>query len=126
MLGEASDLASALGNVERREPPVLVLDLDRPDGSTIETIRWLRTQVPRTEIVMPAMEESTLVAQQTLAAGAVAFVLNDRAEAKLREAIHHAASGREFVSTRVSAEVEVPRRADDGGPLGPRKSRSSV
>jgi two-component system response regulator NreC len=121
VIGEASDLVSAVRHVERHEPRVLVLDLDMPNGSTIETIRRLRTQVPGTEIVVLGMEESALLAQQMLSAGAIAFVLKDRAETELMGAIHHAARGHEFVSGRVSAGVEVLRRAAEGGPLSPRE-----
>ena len=121
VIQEASDLASAVRHVERDQPRVLVLDLDMPSGSTIETIRRLRTRVPRTEIVVLAMDESALVAQQMLSAGAMAFVLKDRAETELMEAIHHAARGQEFVSARVSNGVDVLRGAADGGPLSPRE-----
>ena len=118
---EASDLRSAIEHVHRHRPRVLVLDLDMPNGSTIEAIRQLRTEVPWTEIVVLTTEESALVAQQLLAAGAVAFVFKDRAETELVEAVHRAAQGEEFVSARVAAGLEVLRRSADAGVLSPRE-----
>ena len=100
VIDEAADLPSAVGCVQRRRPRVLVLDLDMPNGSTIETIRRLRAQVPWTEIVVLTIDESALAAQQMLAAGAIAFVLKDRAETELLEAVRRAARGEEFVSAR--------------------------
>ena len=121
VVDEASDLSSAIEHVRRRRPRVLVLDLNMPHGSTIEAIRGLRTEVPWTEILVVTTEESALIAQQMLAAGAVGFVFKDRAETELVEAVHRAAHGEEFVSPRVAAGLEVLRRTVDGGVLSPRE-----
>lgn len=121
VIDEAADLSCAVGQVKRDQPRVLVLDLDMPNGSTIATIRRLRTQVPRTEIVVLTMEESPLVAQRLLAAGAIAFVVKDRAETELLEAVRRAARGEEFVSARVAAGLNDLRRGSDGGLLSPRE-----
>jgi DNA-binding NarL/FixJ family response regulator len=118
---EASDLSSAIEQVQRSRPRVLVLDLDMPNGSTIEAIRQLRTDVPWTEIVVLTTEESALVAQQLLTAGAIAFVCKDRAEVELLEAVHQAAGGEEFVSPPVAAGLEVLRRTAEDGVLSPRE-----
>lgn len=121
VIDEATDLSSAVGQVKHDQPRVLVLDLDMPNGSTVETIRRLRTQVPWTEIVVLTTEESALLAQRLLSAGAIAFVLKDGAEAELLEAVHRAARGEEFVSARVATGLEVLRRGADGGLLSPRE-----
>jgi DNA-binding NarL/FixJ family response regulator len=121
VVDEASDLPSAIEYAHRRRPRVLVLDLDMPNGSTIEAIRQLRAQLPWTEIVVLTTEESALAAQQLLAAGAIAFVFKDRAETELLEAVHRAARGEEFISPGVAAGLEVLRRAADGGLLSPRE-----
>jgi two-component system, NarL family, response regulator NreC len=121
VVDEASDLSSAIEHVHSCRPRVLVLDLDMPNGSTVEAVRRLRTQMPGTEIVVLTTEESALVAQQLLAAGAVAFVFKDRAEIELLEAIHRAAHGEEFVSPCVAAGLDVLRRTVDGGVLSPRE-----
>ena len=121
VVDEASDLPSAIAYVQRRRPRVLVLDLDMPNGSTIEAIRQLRTELPWTEIVVLTTEESALAAHQLLAAGAVAVVFKDRAETELLQAVRRAAHGEEFVSPRVAAGLEVLRRAADNGLLSPRE-----
>src|SRR5689334_16248467 len=57
VIAEVSDLAAATREVHARLPRVLVLDLGLPTGSSIETVRRLREQVPRTEVVMLTMDE---------------------------------------------------------------------
>ena len=121
VVDEASDLPSAIENVHSRRPRVFVLDLNMPNGSTLEAIRRLRTEMPWTEIVVLTTEESALVAQQLLAAGAVAFVFKDRAETELVEAVRRAAHGEEFVSPLVAAGLDVLRRTVEGGVLSPRE-----
>jgi DNA-binding NarL/FixJ family response regulator len=121
VIDEASDLSSAAGRVERRQPRVLVLDLDMPNGSTFQTIRQVRAESPWTEIVVLTTEHSAHVAQQLLAAGAVGFVLKELAETELLEAVRRAARGEEFVSARVASGLEALRRTADGGLLSPRE-----
>jgi len=118
---EASDLSGAIGHLHRHAPHVLVLDLRLPNGSTIDTIRRLRAQMPRTEIVVVTMEESRQFARQALDAGAVGFVLKDRADSELVPAVRLAASGEEYVSPRVSAALDALQRTEGLGELSPRE-----
>jgi two-component system response regulator NreC len=121
VIAEVSDLAAATREVHAHLPRVLVLDLDLPDGSSTETVRRLRSQVPRTEVVMLTIDESPLFAQQAFDAGAVGFVLKDRADSELVDAVHHAARGEEYVSPRLAAGLDTLRRAVDGDELSPRE-----
>ena len=121
VVDEASNLRSTIDLVHRHRPRVLVLDLDMPNGSTIEAIRRLQSELAWTAIVVLTTEDSALLAQQLLAAGAVAFVFKDRAETELLEAVDRAAHGEEFVSPRVAAGLEVLRRTTEGGALCPRE-----
>lgn len=119
VIAEASDLASVVRHVHGHLPHVLVIDLRLPNGSSIETIRKLREQAPGTEIVVSTMEASPLFARQALAAGAVGFVLKDRADTELLDAVRRAARGEEYVSPRVAAGLEAVRRTIDGDGLTP-------
>lgn len=119
--GEASDISAAIRHVHQHAPQVLVLDLRHPNGSTIETIRCLREQLPRTEIVVLTMEESSQFARQALDAGAVGFVLKDRADSELAAAVRLAAHGEEYVSPRVSVALSALQRATGAGALSPRE-----
>jgi two-component system, NarL family, response regulator NreC len=122
VIAEAADMASVLRHVPAHTPHVLVLDLRLPNGSSVATIRQLRAEVPGTEIVVLTMEESPAFAQQALDAGAVGFVLKDRAESELPEAVRHAARGEEYVSDRVAARLDALRRAVSGDGLSPRET----
>lgn len=121
VIAEAADLATATREVHARLPRVLVLDLGLPNRSSIDTVRRLRGQVPHTEVVILTMDESPRFAQQAFDAGAVGFVLKDRADSELVDAVHRAARGDEYVSPRVAAGLDMLRRADEGDDLSPRE-----
>lgn len=116
VVAEACDLSAVTRHVHRHVPHVLVLDLQMPNGSSVEMIRRLREQVPDTQIVVLTMELSPLFARQALDAGAVGFVRKDMADTELPAAVRAAATGGEYVSPQVTAGLEALRRmsGDDG------------
>ena len=122
VIAEAADLSTVVRHVHGHVPHVLVLDLEMPNGSSIETIRRLRDQVHETEIVALTMEASPLFAQQALDAGAVGFVLKDRADTELPEAVRTAAAGGEYISPQVAAGLDALRRAVTGDGLSVRET----
>jgi len=122
VVAEAADLPTVAQQVHQHNPHVLVLDLQMPDGSSTEVIRRLRNQVPETEIVVLTMEDSPLFAMRALEAGAVGFVLKERADAELPEAIRMAAAGREYVSPQVACGLDAIRDAADADGLSARET----
>jgi len=121
LISESPDLASATHTVLARAPRVLVIDLKLTTGGSTDEIRELRAQAPETEIVVLTMEQSPLAAQQAIDAGAIGFVLKDRADSELAAAVRCAARGDEFVSSRVAPGLEALRRAVGDG-LSPRET----
>ena len=122
VIAVASDLSGVVQELQGCLPRVLILDLRLPNGSSIQAIRRLRAQAPDTEIVVITMEESPLFAQQAIDAGAVGFVLKDKADTELVTAIRCATRGDEYVSPRVSAGLDALRRAVGGDGLTPRET----
>ena len=122
VVAEAADISTVLRHVPAHSPRVLVLDLRMPNGSSIEAIRRLRAEVPETEIVVLTMEESPAFAHQALGAGAIGFVLKDRADDELPAAVRRAARGEEYVSDHVAAGLAALRRGIDGDGLSPRET----
>jgi two-component system response regulator NreC len=122
VIAEAVDISAVMRNVHAHLPHVLVLDLRLPNGSSIEAIRRLRAQVPTTEIVVLTMEDSPAFAQQAIDAGAIGFVLKDRADAELPTAVRRAATGDEYVSPRVEAALDAFRKATNGDGLSVRET----
>jgi two-component system, NarL family, response regulator NreC len=101
VVGEASDLESAMRETRARRPDVLVLDLSMLGGSGTEMIGRLREQSSNTEIVIITMHENWMYADQAFGAGAVGFVLKDSADLELSEAVRSSARGVQYRSPRL-------------------------
>jgi two-component system response regulator NreC len=121
VVAEAGDIATVLLAVRGETPNVLVLDLQMPNGSSIEMIRSLREQAPDTEVVVLTMEASPVFAQQALDAGAIGFVLKEHSDLDLYEAVRCASAGEEYVSPQVAAGLDALRCAKGQDGLSPRE-----
>jgi two-component system, NarL family, response regulator NreC len=101
VVAEAGDFESALRQVGKHRPEVLVLDLHMSDGCIAERISGLREQSPATQIVVITMEQSRLFAEQARRGGAIGFVLTDTADAELCAAVRDAAHRVAYESPRM-------------------------
>jgi len=110
VVAEAGDLATALADVHRHRPHVLVLDLLLPDGSGLDAIAPLRLREPGTQIVCLTMQDSPAFAKRALDSGAVGFVLKDTAEVELGDAVRQAARGERYMSGRMATSLEALER----------------
>jgi DNA-binding NarL/FixJ family response regulator len=102
VVAEAGDLATVVARVQQHRPQVLVLDLGMYNGSSVEAIGRLRRDVPGSEIVVLTMEESPAFERRAIDAGAIGFVVKDRAGGELPDAVRRAARGEAHVSAAVS------------------------
>ena len=108
VIAEVADLETVMHHVREHRPHVLVLDLGMTTEASVQAIRRLRREVPGAEIVVLTMEESAAFAQQTLGAGAIAFVLKERSDEDLPEAVRRAARGQHYVSPRLAGLTAEP------------------
>jgi two-component system response regulator NreC len=122
LAGEAIDLRSTTVVVNERRPDVLVLDLTLPDGSALDILGELRLASPQTRIVVVTMEDAPGFAQRALAAGASGFVLKERADEDLANAIYAAAKGDEYISAPVARQLAALRQARTDGRLTVREA----
>lgn len=101
VVAEAGDFGSAIREVSRRHPDVVVLDLRMPGGSITERVQTMRQESGNTHVVVITMEQSQLFAEQTRRAGAIGYVLKDTADVELCDAVRDAARSVPYESPRV-------------------------
>jgi two-component system response regulator NreC len=75
VVAEASELDAARRYVRGHRPDVLVLDLNFPEGSSLDEIPAIRDESPETRIVVLTMQNEPAYARQALSAGALGYVL---------------------------------------------------
>jgi two-component system, NarL family, response regulator NreC len=121
VIAEADNFASALEHVDGcRERCVLVIDrrMAADPGEETETVDKLRDQALNAPVAIPldtpvvilSMHDNPVFAQRAFAGGALGFVLKDRADEELPQAVRAAARGEEYVSPRVADRLEALRR----------------
>ncbi|HEY5333284.1 MAG TPA: response regulator transcription factor, partial [Solirubrobacterales bacterium] len=103
VVGEAVDVAGAREAVASLAPDVLVLDVNMPDGLSIDAIADLRAGHPDTQIVLLTMERDIALARRALDEGALGYLFKDAAHLELVEAVRAAAAGERYVTAAVSA-----------------------
>jgi len=116
VVAEARDVESTRRYVRGHHPRILVLDLNMPGASGVETIPGIREEFPATQIVVLTAEREPGLARQALGAGALGYVLKDAAKYELVEAVRDAAAGNSFLDPRLSALLASGRM--NKGPVG--------
>ncbi len=105
VVAEASTLSDARRYIIGHHPAVLVLDLNLPEGLSLDAIPELRAEFPGTQIVVLTMQDEPAYARQALSNGALGYVLKEAAEAELVQAVRRAAEGDTFLNPRLGARV---------------------
>jgi two-component system response regulator NreC len=116
VVAEAEDIAGAQRYVRGHHPDVLVLDLNMPEGSSLNAVPDLRRESPQTQIVVLTMQNEPAYARQALSAGVLGYVLKEAADTELVEAVRRAAAGDSYLNPRLGARVaaEPPPGPPDG------------
>ena len=122
VVGEAGDIASGRAIVAERQPRVLVLDVNLPDGLAIDALPQLREDSPRTKIVLLTMERDLTLARRALDAGASGYLFKDSAHLELIEAVRAAAVGGRHLAAAVAAGLKNESAAEEQHLLSPRET----
>jgi two-component system response regulator NreC len=105
VVAEAGDIDGARRYARGHHPDVLVLDLNMPEGSSLDAVPDIRAECPDTQIVVLTMQNEPAYARQALGAGVLGYVLKDAADAELVEAVRRAAVGDTYLNPRLGARV---------------------
>jgi two-component system response regulator NreC len=122
VVAEAGDADAARRRVLGQRPDVLVLDLNMPGGSSLETISVVRQQSPQTQIVVLTMQQEPAFAREALGAGALGYVLKEAADEELVEAVRRAAAGESYLNPRLGARIASEPPPGPPGGLSERES----
>lgn len=103
--GEASDRTSAIGEVSKLRPDVVIMELSIDGGRGIELIEGIKAIDPRIGVVVLTRLDEALHALPALKAGAVAFVSKQSPPATVLDAIRKARDGHMCVSELVAEQM---------------------
>jgi two-component system response regulator NreC len=122
VVGEAGDIAAGRAIVGEKQPRVLVLDVNLPDGLGVDAVSELREDSPGTAIVLLTMERDLTLARRALDAGASGYLFKDSAHLELIEAVRAAATGERHLTPAVAAGLKNDGSGEDKPVLSPRET----
>lgn len=97
-----SSLVSGLASIERFKPDLVVCDMSLSDSKGLDTMRSvISAQDPRA-VLMLSMHDEMIYAEQALALGAKGYLMKERAQEFLLQAIDKLLSGQVWVSPQVN------------------------
>ena len=98
---------SALEDIPRHRPAVVLMDINLPRMSGIECVRRLKALVPATQFIMITVYEDADVIFKSLLAGAVGYLLKGRAGSttQIIEAVRDAAAGGSPLNSLIARKI---------------------
>ncbi|SAK81466.1 response regulator protein [Caballeronia hypogeia] len=131
VVGEAADGIEGLKRAKQYRPDVILLDLNMPGLSGLETLKLLAEDVPQTAVVVLTVSEDLDELTVALREGAAGYLLKTIEADTLASAIRKAATGQPviaddmtaklFESMRTPKAVAAPAPADSADPLTTRE-----
>jgi len=106
LTGEAGDGAEAIAMIERIPVDVVVMDLNLPEISGIETARQILLEEPGLRVVIISLQSDPSYVKAGFKAGVTGYLLKDCAFEELVEAVRIVAGGGSYVSPEI--EIGIP------------------
>ncbi len=130
VVGEAGTLSSAVTDVSRLKPDVVLMDVRLPDGSGVDACRAIRAARPETRVLFLTSVADGDVLLATILAGADGFLLKEVHSDQLIGAVKTVAGGQSIldpaVTQRVMARVKTltaQATEDKDDPLSPQEQK---
>jgi DNA-binding NarL/FixJ family response regulator len=93
LAGDYPDAETALQEIPRKPPDVVLMDINLPGINGVECVRQLKSTLPEVQFLMLTVYEDSDSLFNSLKAGASGYLLKRTVSAKLLEAIHDVHSG---------------------------------
>ena len=105
VVAEATSAAEAISNATRSHPDVIVMDVRLANGDGIQATREIRSQLPRSRILMLTSFEDDEALFASIMAGAVGYLLKRVKSSELVQAIRAVAAGKSLLDPSVTERV---------------------
>jgi DNA-binding NarL/FixJ family response regulator len=103
--GDAGSAESALSEIPRCSPELLITDITLPGRSGLDLIKDMRAAFPDVQIMVFSMHDEMFYAERALRAGARGYLMKEAGSEKMLEAIHRILAGESCVSPRIAAKI---------------------
>lgn len=129
LIGEASRGDEAQELCRELQPDVLLLDLQMPGATAVETMTYIRAQCAATRVIVLTAYDDEVYVRRMLAAGVMGYVLKDEVMDAVITAIQTVMQGGMWFSRCVLDTVTTQQRTkmsdEDSHPIAQRKQTTS-
>jgi DNA-binding NarL/FixJ family response regulator len=117
--GDYADAESALKEIPRRPPDVVLMDINLPGINGVECVRQLKAALPSTQFLMLTVYEDSDSLFNSFKAGASGYLLKRTASARLLEAIRDVHGGGSPMTPQLARRVVqyFSKPAEDNSPV---------
>jgi DNA-binding NarL/FixJ family response regulator len=122
VVGEAADGAEAVSEAVARQPDVAILDVAMPRLTGLQATREIRRLSPGVDVLILSMHDDERYLFEALKAGAGGYVLKQKADQDLVDAVRAVARGESFLTNSAMGSLVREWMAD--GSRGPREPLS--
>jgi DNA-binding NarL/FixJ family response regulator len=115
VVAQAGTVAESIEQARRFEPDIVILDVRLPDGSGIEACREIRSELPKTRVIMLTSYPDEEAVLSAIVAGASGYLLKQIRARDLVAAIETVGRGESLLDPAVTEKVlERVRRIASG------------
>jgi DNA-binding NarL/FixJ family response regulator len=114
IVADYGDAESALADIARHKPDVVLMDVKLPKMDGVECVRLLKTLLPTVLIIMLTVHDDNDSLFNSILAGADGFLLKDIVPSRLVEAIEEARQGGSPMTPQIARRIV--QRFRKGGP----------
>jgi two-component system, NarL family, invasion response regulator UvrY len=105
VVDEASNGQEVLDKALKNEHDVILLDISMPGRSGLDILKQLKTERPKTAVLVLSMYSEEQYALRALKAGASGYLTKESAPDRLIEAIRKVSEGRKYISASVAEKL---------------------
>jgi DNA-binding NarL/FixJ family response regulator len=92
-VGASDDANTAMTQIAKLKPDVVILDITLKDRSGVEMIKKIRTTATTTQVLVYSMHEENVYAERCLRAGAMGYLMKGEGSARVMQGLRQILSG---------------------------------
>ena len=105
IIGEAGSYDEALEAMAKQTPDVAIVDITLKDKSGLDLIRDAREKYPNIKYLVLSMHDESVYAEKALRAGAQGYVMKEKADEVIVDALRTVLRGEVFVSGEMATRM---------------------
>lgn len=113
IVGSSHDAATALQQIPKAKPDIIILDITLKDRSGVDLIKKLRASHPKSQIFVYSMHDENVYAERCLRAGAMGYLMKGETSERVLYGLRQVIGGSFFFSANLLGSIVA-----GGGPRG--------